>query len=159
MADRRSSVRFPGESDAYRAARDDLLRDEIALRRQTEAVAAKRRALPLGGLVPEDYEFAVVVTTAGAGATHAMRLSELFRRGRNTLVVYSFMLRTTDEAAVPVVHVDPGCVGRRSAAHHAAGQSRRRRKVVAVWPLWNVFDYTPDGRGTTWNPSLEYEPW
>ena len=40
-------VRFPGEGDAYRAARDALLRSEIALRRQTEAVAAERRASPL----------------------------------------------------------------------------------------------------------------
>ena len=40
---------FPNESEAYRKARDELLEAEIALRRQTEAVAAARRALPLGG--------------------------------------------------------------------------------------------------------------
>ena len=34
---------FPNESEAYRAARAELLADEIALRRQIEAVAAKRR--------------------------------------------------------------------------------------------------------------------
>ncbi len=45
-------VRFPGESAAYRAARDELLRAEVALRRQTEAVAAQRRALPAGGEGP-----------------------------------------------------------------------------------------------------------
>ena len=48
---------FPNESTAYRAARAALLDDEIALRRQIEAVAAKRRALPPGGTVPEDYAF------------------------------------------------------------------------------------------------------
>ncbi|MGZ8852410.1 MAG: DUF899 family protein, partial [Thermoanaerobaculia bacterium] len=42
-----SSVRFPGESEAYRAARADLLKSEIDLRRQIESVAAKRRTLPL----------------------------------------------------------------------------------------------------------------
>lgn len=37
---------FPGESVAYRAARDRLLEQEIRLRRQLEAVATARRALP-----------------------------------------------------------------------------------------------------------------
>jgi len=45
------AARFPGESRKYRAARDQLLKSEIALRRQTEAVAAARRKLPLGGAV------------------------------------------------------------------------------------------------------------
>jgi predicted dithiol-disulfide oxidoreductase (DUF899 family) len=39
---------------AYRRARDELLRAERDLRRQVEDVAAQRRALPLGGEVPED---------------------------------------------------------------------------------------------------------
>jgi Bacterial protein of unknown function (DUF899) len=38
---------FPNESDAYRSARNDLLDAEIDLRRQLEAVAAKRRLMPL----------------------------------------------------------------------------------------------------------------
>src|SRR5438874_2451459 len=48
---------LPGESDVYRRARDELLQAEIELRRQEEAVAAQRRRLPLGGVVPEDYVF------------------------------------------------------------------------------------------------------
>ena len=51
------STSFPGESPAYRAARDKLLQEEIELRRLTEAVAATRRALPHGGKVPENYVF------------------------------------------------------------------------------------------------------
>ena len=50
-------VTFPNESSEYRQARDALLQQEIALRRQMEAVAASRRALPPGGNVPEDYVF------------------------------------------------------------------------------------------------------
>ena len=50
-------LRYPNESAEYRAARNALLNDEIALRAQIEAVAAKRRALPPGGEVPEDYIF------------------------------------------------------------------------------------------------------
>src|SRR5947209_2685338 len=56
------NVSFPGESREYRAARNRLLEQEIELRRVTEAVAAERRALPLGGVVPQDYIF------QGAGA-------------------------------------------------------------------------------------------
>jgi predicted dithiol-disulfide oxidoreductase (DUF899 family) len=78
------NVRFPGESAEYRAARDRLLDDEIALRRATEAVAAARRRLPPGGIVPEDYVF------QGVGATD-VRLSELFAPGISSLVIYSFM--------------------------------------------------------------------
>jgi hypothetical protein len=48
---------LPGESDDYRRARNDLLRAELALKRQTEAVAAQRRELAPGGEVPEDYTF------------------------------------------------------------------------------------------------------
>ncbi len=50
-------LRYPNESTEYRAARNALLNDEIALRAQIEAVAAKRRALPPGGEVPGDYVF------------------------------------------------------------------------------------------------------
>ncbi|HVR40216.1 MAG TPA: DUF899 family protein [Thermoanaerobaculia bacterium] len=30
------------------------------------------------------------------------------------------------------------------------------RHVDMIWPLWNVFDYTPEGRGTDWYPKLKY---
>ncbi|HEY7952554.1 MAG TPA: DUF899 family protein [Solirubrobacteraceae bacterium] len=79
-------VRFSGESEEYRRAREELLEAEIDLRRRTGAVAAKRRALPLGGPVPEDYCFEEVAEGGGE-----VRFSELFGEGRDTLVVYSFM--------------------------------------------------------------------
>jgi predicted dithiol-disulfide oxidoreductase (DUF899 family) len=31
------------------------------------------------------------------------------------------------------------------------------RHVDLVWPLWNLFDYTPEGRGTDWYPKLAYD--
>lgn len=30
------------------------------------------------------------------------------------------------------------------------------RHVDMIWPLWNIFDYTPEGRGTNWYPKLQY---
>ena len=47
-------VSFPGESSKYRAARNRLLDQEAELRRVTEAVAAARRNLPPGGVIPQD---------------------------------------------------------------------------------------------------------
>ena len=81
-------IALPGESREYRAARDRLLDREIELRRAMEAVAAARRELPPGGLVPSDYVF----EGAGAdGAPSDVRLSELFEPGKDSLVIYSFM--------------------------------------------------------------------
>lgn len=30
------------------------------------------------------------------------------------------------------------------------------RHVDIIWPLWNLFDFTPEGRGDTWYPRLSY---
>jgi predicted dithiol-disulfide oxidoreductase (DUF899 family) len=81
-------IAFPGESPEYRAVRDRLLEQEVELRRAMEAVAATRRELPPGGVVPEDYVF------QGAGPDGApadVRLSELFAPGKDSLAIYSFM--------------------------------------------------------------------
>jgi predicted dithiol-disulfide oxidoreductase (DUF899 family) len=82
------STIFPGESAEYRAARERLLEREIELRRAMEAVAAARRELPPGGVVPDDYVF------QGAGPDGAptdIRMSELFAPDKDSLVIYSFM--------------------------------------------------------------------
>jgi predicted dithiol-disulfide oxidoreductase (DUF899 family) len=82
------STTFPGESAEYRAARGRLLEREIELRRAMEAVAAARRELPPGGVVPDDYVF------QGAGPDGAptdIRMSELFAPDKDSLVIYSFM--------------------------------------------------------------------
>jgi predicted dithiol-disulfide oxidoreductase (DUF899 family) len=79
---------FPGESAKYRAARDRLLEQEIELRRAMEAVAAARRRLPPGGVVPEDYVFS---EASADGAATEVRLSELFAPVSDSLVIYNFM--------------------------------------------------------------------
>ncbi len=78
---------FPNESTAYRAARAALLDDEIALRRQIEAVAAKRRALPPGGTVPEDYAFERI---GAFQRPEPVKLSNLFD-DKPSIILYSFM--------------------------------------------------------------------
>ena len=34
------------------------------------------------------------------------------------------------------------------------GQNARHNDLM--WPLWGVLDLTPEGRGTSWYPKLEY---
>jgi predicted dithiol-disulfide oxidoreductase (DUF899 family) len=79
------NIAFPGESAAYRRARNELLQAEEALRRLTEQVAAQRRALPPGGFLAKDYVF----ESAADGS--AVRFSELFAPGNDTLVIYHMM--------------------------------------------------------------------
>jgi predicted dithiol-disulfide oxidoreductase (DUF899 family) len=82
-----NKAHFPNESPAYRAARNALLIEEIELRRQLERVAAQRRALPPGGEIPQDFDF--------ASETGPVRLSSLFDNhllgNKDTLLVYSMM--------------------------------------------------------------------
>jgi predicted dithiol-disulfide oxidoreductase (DUF899 family) len=218
------SARFPGESPEYRAARDRLLEAEAELRRQTEAVAELRRALPPGGVVPQDYLF-----EEDGGE---VRLSDLFGPDHDTLAIYSFMYGPEMEEACPsctsildsldgsaphlaqrialaVVAKSPeprirafaqergwrhlrllSSAGndynhdyhgeapdgsqtpmlnvftrRDGEIRHFWGtelfQAAREpgqdpRHVDFIWPIWNVLDVTPEGRGTDWSPRLEY---
>ncbi|HEY6140493.1 MAG TPA: DUF899 family protein [Thermoanaerobaculia bacterium] len=217
-------MRFPGESDGYRSARNELLEAEKDLRRNVERVAAMRRTLPLGGAPREDYVF--------DGADGPVRLSELFEGGKDSLIVYSYMfgpqmaqpcvsctsiLDALDGEAPHVVqrvnfavvakspierilgftkprgwrnlrllssagntyNRDYGAENEKGAqmpmanvfvrrdgkVHHfygtellfeppEAGQDGRH--VDMFWPLWNLFDLTPEGRGTDWYPRLSY---
>jgi predicted dithiol-disulfide oxidoreductase (DUF899 family) len=238
--------RFPGESEDYRRERNRLLEAEVDLRRAIERVAAQRRALPPGGIVPEDYVFERVGDGAGE-----VRFSELFAPDKDTLVTYSFMFprysgdtrpgpTQGQTAELPVQETPcPSCTSildsLDGAAHHLVRQinlaviaksdpqrvdtfARERgwgrlqllssrgndfnrdyhaetpeghqmpimnvfqrdgdvirhcwatelmwapreegmeaRHVDSIWPLWNVLDVTPGGRGNTPNlPGIDY---
>ncbi len=228
-------VRFPNESTEYRSARQALLDSELQLRRQIEEVAALRRALPLGGLVGEDYVFEEGGRDLDDLKTkREVRLSELFAPGKDTLILYSYMFspamsqpctsctsildgldgeapHVTQRVNLAVVAKSPieriravarergwrnlrllssegnsyntdyhaenakgsqlpalnVFVRRPDGIHHfystellyappEPGQNGRH--VDLIWPLWNLFDYTPEGRGTDWYPRLAYPP-
>jgi len=87
-------TRHPGESEEYRRARQALLVEEIALRRQVERVASLRRTLPTGGEVPDDYRF---VAEDGSEVS----LSDLFG-AHETLIIYSYMFGPEREAPCPM---------------------------------------------------------
>ena len=82
-----SELRYPNESKLYRDARDALLKDEQELIEKVKAVAARRRTLPPGGALKEDYVF----QWANDGKVgQKVKFSELFA-GNNTLLLYSWM--------------------------------------------------------------------
>jgi predicted dithiol-disulfide oxidoreductase (DUF899 family) len=134
-------VTFPGETNEYRVARDQLLQREIELRREMEDVAAARRALPRGGVVPEDYVFQ---GANAEGTRQDVRLSELFASGRDSLVIYNFMFpraaaddrpgpRTGASADLPLSKSPcPSCTSLLDQLDGAADHVAPRVNLVAV---------------------------
>ena len=228
------SIRFPGESRQYRDARNELLEAEMTLRRNIEDVAVLRRALPLGGLLKEDYIFEEGAPDLNDATTvRKTRLSELFSPDQDTLVIYSYMFGP--QMAAPCVSCTSILDGLNGSAPHvrqrvnlavvakspiarireiARGRGWKNlrllssannsynldyqgenakgdqtpslnvfvrrdgniyhfyntemlfapqesgmdgRHVDSIWPIWNVFDFTPEGRGTDWYPKLSYD--
>ena len=111
---------FPGESPAYRRARNKLLRAEIKMRRQIEAVAAERRKLPLGGVVKTNYIF-----DSASGPVH---LSELFAPGKTTLFLYNFMFPRENGGMEPC----PSCTSITDSVDGAAQHVSQRINLVLV---------------------------
>jgi predicted dithiol-disulfide oxidoreductase (DUF899 family) len=69
---------------------------------------------------------------------------------------------TAKGAQQPMMNV---FVRRDGAIHHTYGTEllfapsepgQDSRHVDLIWPLWNLFDLTPEGRGTDWYPRLKY---
>ncbi len=129
---------FPNESAEYRAARAELLADEIALRRQIEAVAAKRRALPPGGELPEDYSFECI---GAYQRPERVKLSELFA-GKPSIILQSFMFGAErDTPCTGCTHMLDAIDG--SARH--VGQ-RAPLYVVAKSPIARLEAWAKDRR-------------
>jgi predicted dithiol-disulfide oxidoreductase (DUF899 family) len=82
-----AELRYPNESKEYRAARDALLKNEQELVDKVKALAEKRRKLPLGGELKENYVFQ---WANDEKAGQRVKFSELFA-GKNTLLLYSWM--------------------------------------------------------------------
>jgi predicted dithiol-disulfide oxidoreductase (DUF899 family) len=124
---------YPNESAAYRAARNELLDAEAALRAQIEAVAAMRRALPPGGVVPEDYVFERI---GSSGMPEKAPMSALFGP-HNTLILYSFMYGPERQKPCPMcTHLLDSIEG---GARHI--RQRAALYVVAKSPLARLVEF------------------
>jgi predicted dithiol-disulfide oxidoreductase (DUF899 family) len=82
-----SEPRYPNESSEYRTAREALLKEEKELVDKVKAVAARRRTLPRGGRLKEDYVFQ---WASESKLGQNVKFSELFGP-HDTLLLYSFM--------------------------------------------------------------------
>ena len=109
-------IRHPGESAEYRRARQELLVEEIELRRHIERVATLRRGLPPGGEVPAEYH---VVAEDGTDVT----LADLFGE-HDTLIVYSYMFGPGREAPCPM------CTSLMGALDHKIADVRQRVAIA-----------------------------
>lgn len=220
-----SGLIFPNESDAYRKARDELLKAEILLRQQLADVSAQRARLPPGGEIAEDYVFKRLNAD---GASENISIAELFVEGHSSLFIYSFMFgpdmphpcpmctsmldalngnarsikerisvaivarspiervakfannrgwhqlpivssagnsyqrdyfgETEDGTQMPMANV---FVKKGTRVRHFWGSEMlyaeldgQPRHVDLLWPLWNVLDLTPEGRGADWYPAI-----
>jgi predicted dithiol-disulfide oxidoreductase (DUF899 family) len=93
-------VTIKGESETYRKQRDQLLEAEVALKDQTERVAALRRQLPPGPVVETDYLFRegpADLNDDSPANFRDVRLSELFAPGKDSLIVDHLMWAPGDE--------------------------------------------------------------
>jgi predicted dithiol-disulfide oxidoreductase (DUF899 family) len=126
-------LHFPGESAAYRIARNALLGEEMELRRHLERVAAQRRGLPAGGVLKQTYVFE---RRAASGHAAQVEMSALFADGKNTLALYSFMFGPERKRPCP------GCVHFLDALDGSAPHIQQRINfwVVAKSPLERLLD-------------------
>lgn len=116
MTDAFPHMTFPNETADYRTARNALLKAEMELRRQTETVAALRRALPPGGAPPEDFRFERIDANC---RPEIVRLSELFGDSP-TIMIYSLMYGPERDTPCP------GCTHLLDAIDGAAPHLARR---------------------------------
>lgn len=137
--------RFPGESDAYRKARNELLAAEADLRTRIEEVAALRRKLPPGGPLKEDYAFEEgAADLADTSPGRQVRFSELFGEGKPSLIAYSFMFGPDWENPCPL------CTSLLDSLNGSAPhvQARANLVVIAKAPLARIRDWA---RGRGWS--------
>jgi predicted dithiol-disulfide oxidoreductase (DUF899 family) len=135
-----NKAHYPNESTQYRAARNELLVEEIELRRRLEQVASRRRALPPGGELPQDFEF--------ASEEGRIRFSSLFG-DKYTLMVYSMMYGPQREKPCPM------CTSFLTSWNGTA-RNLRERVAIAVTarsPIERLIGYKND-RGFTNLPFL-----
>ena len=75
---------------------------------------------------------------------------------------YDYLAEDKDQAQWPMANI---FVRRDGKIHHSWGSellfrpypTGNTRHIDIMWPLWNVLDLTPEGRGKDWYPALEYE--
>jgi predicted dithiol-disulfide oxidoreductase (DUF899 family) len=233
MSDFLHDFRYPGETEDYREARNELLKAEVDLIAQVEKVAAMRRSMPMGGELIQDYVFEEGSADFRDTQTVIQTpMSGLFADGKPTLIMINMMFSPDKELPCPSCN----CLadGYNATAPHiservnfvlvtkaplkklrawAAGRNWNDIRLLSsfnnsfntdyrteseefgqlpsitvfnkgddgvirhfysieghlmnvgggdprhldlYWPLWQLLDLTPEGRGQTWYPDFSY---
>ena len=219
-----SELRYPNETKAYRDAREALLKDEQELIDKKKALAEKRRKLPLGGALKEDYVFQWASDgNAGKKLGDRVKFSELFGN-KSSLLLYSWMFGPAWDKPCPSctslmdgfdrtwysVSQDVAFAAIAKAPHEKIDARAKQRgwlqipllsgygspfqadykcqgesddmqlpvmlafkkhdgkifhfwstetmnnHVDTVWPYWNLFDFTPEGRPDRMTPPQKF---
>lgn len=172
-----ANISFPNESIEYRAARNALLDQEIALRRQIEAVAEQRRALPSIGeraslyIVAKSPIARLIAWARVRGWAHLQFLSTAGNRysadyfGETSKLPAAIRKEWNigdgedyDETMFNVFRLDHDTVrhfwgSELTWAPQDPGQHHRSGDAVNA--LWGLLDMTPEGRGQ-FMPKLAY---
>lgn len=225
-------ITFPNESENYRTTRNELLKDELELRRKIETIAQLKKKLPLGGELKENYIFEETDNSTSDEVTRRVEFSSLFEDLKESLIAYSFMFSPDAEKPCPACtsFIDglnglaPHIASRvnlviiaRAPVHKIMQWARSRnwhqlrflssrnnnynldyfgedkqgnqqpvlnvftrsngkiyhyystellfaptepgqhpRHIDLYWPIWSLFEITPEGRGTDWFPKYSY---
>jgi predicted dithiol-disulfide oxidoreductase (DUF899 family) len=80
----------------------------------------------------------------------------------NNSFQHDYLAEGDDQEQLPMANV---FVRRDGKIHHFWGSellfrpypTGNTRHIDTLWPLWNVLDLAPEGRGSDWYPALEYE--
>lgn len=107
-----------------------------------------------------------IVTKASVDKMHAWAESRGWKNLNILSSSFNFYNRdyhaeTADGYQMPMLNV---FVKRGEEVYHSYGtellfssfELGEPRHVDMLWPLWNVLDLTPEGRGSDWNPKLSY---
>jgi predicted dithiol-disulfide oxidoreductase (DUF899 family) len=113
---RTAKTPFPGESEAYRKARESLLAEEIEFRRHMTRLAEQRRALPPGPVIAKGYRFK-------DANGNELGMIDLFG-DRDALVTYFWMYGPQRERPCPMCTNWLGAVNGKPLTSSSASRSR-----------------------------------
>ena len=134
---------FPGETDAYRKARESLLAEEIEFRRHMTRLVEQRRTLPPGPVIEKDYRFK-------DANGEEVGLIDLFGK-HDTLVSYFWMFGPQRERPCPM------CTNWLGAVNGNAADIKQRvaLKVLGRSPVERQLAFAAE-RG--WRTSISCRP-
>ena len=148
-------------------------RNFVGVKLDTQVVQTQRGARAetmldsLNGNAPHIAQRINLAFSARASIDRITKLAS--SRGWNNLRLLSsagnsfqsdYFAETEQHGQMPMANV---FVRRDGAIHHYWGSEllygpsdADSRHIDLMWPLWNIFDTTPEGRGADWYPKLKY---